>query len=191
MSRTTTALRYFLTILLVLVINVVVFTLSPGNWLTAMGTSIIAMTILLPSTDRPYDHNPVEKPRIARKKNSEIEKDSPAFNNEIQCTGEQDITSKEEEALHSMLGSVFNNMAQNASLDMYSSEMTSTNGSVRQEGDLTPVRKDPVSIELETDPDGKLHYIFQENKVKFDSFPGRETKGKKIRNHGQINEMEI
>jgi hypothetical protein len=91
---------------------------------------------------------------------------------------EKDEISTEELAIHSMLGNVFNTMSNDANKQIIKNKFTRTNKTANKPANRTISRQSPenlsnldddlekedkpVNVQLKVDPDGKLHYIFQD-----------------------------
>ncbi|MFW9997845.1 MAG: hypothetical protein ACFFD4_37740 [Candidatus Odinarchaeota archaeon] len=182
-------MKYMLVFLGIIAVHFIIYTITPGNWPGALITSIIILWVFLP---------------VNGSSNSDSHDKSLTFS-ELAKSVNLDEMDSEEQEFHSALGTVFNTMAQNATQDIYSSEMTSSDNQTKKSAEKTsiitseifekiatdktsyqssgimnaledtktfddlnffPVEdSDPFDIKLEVDPDGKLHYIFQETEI--------------------------
>ncbi|MFW9991831.1 MAG: hypothetical protein ACFFD4_07205 [Candidatus Odinarchaeota archaeon] len=119
--------RYIAVILAVLAINVTVFTLSPGNLISAIIPSIIILSAFLPAKAASNDQKNKKKSNSAVNLGMKTFSEPLAYEELSRSLDSQKIDKNESE-FHSTLGNVFNTMAQNAGQDLYSSEITGTNG---------------------------------------------------------------
>ncbi|MHA2296840.1 MAG: hypothetical protein ACXAEU_00145 [Candidatus Hodarchaeales archaeon] len=160
--------RYAITILAVLISNLLVYIIFPGNWLGAVILGFIALVVILPS-------------RNGCNTDSSTKNDSITCNDISQSIEQQDLKN-EKIGFHSMLGNVFNTMALNAGHDLYSSEITGTSEQFQKQEVCKRSATDEVfskainnqvfprdgegsliNVKLKVGPDGKFHYIFQES----------------------------
>ncbi|MHA2299201.1 MAG: hypothetical protein ACXADA_24490 [Candidatus Hodarchaeales archaeon] len=160
-SRTSLVSHYLIVILVVLVIHLIVFTLSPGNLIAAIIASVVIMIILLPSSTTCDDHESENSSSINRNDRTKMSDGSLTSNEESRSIDDQVMDSEEVE-FHSVLGKVFDTMAQNANQDLYSAEITGTSRLFHGENNGLK-RSDPVDIDLKVDPDSIMHLLFQEN----------------------------
>jgi len=167
---TTVTLRYIMIPIMVAIINLTVYTISPGNMLVSMVLSSVSILILIPSNN-------------AKITNEVVIKDSLTFEEMSKSLEYQDM-SFEEQNLHAVMGNVFETMAQSAGQDMYSNEITGT-GEPHQKDNTSEIcsnheykieekfkpnvpvstTDNPENVRLEVSSDGKLHYVFYEEET--------------------------
>jgi hypothetical protein len=156
--------------IVVAIINLIVYTISPGNMLVSMVLSSVSILILIPSNST----------KTANK--STIE-DGLTFEEMSKSLDYQDM-SFEEQGIHAVMGNVFETMARSAGQDMYSNEITGTeelyqkdntdkttsNQEFTTENQFEPdipvsIVDKPENVRLEVSSDGKLHYVFYEEET--------------------------
>ncbi|MHA2319939.1 MAG: hypothetical protein ACXAC6_19555, partial [Candidatus Hodarchaeales archaeon] len=167
---TMVTLRYIMIPIVVAIINLIVYTISPGNMLVSMVLSSVSILILIPSNST----------KTANK--STIE-DGLTFEEMSKSLDYQDM-SFEEQGIHAVMGNVFETMARSAGQDMYSNEITGTeelyqkdntdkttsNQEFTTENQFEPdipvsIVDKPENVRLEVSSDGKLHYVFYEEET--------------------------
>jgi hypothetical protein len=156
--------------IMVAIINLIVYTIFPGNMLVSMVLSSIIILILIPSKSTEITNE------------STIE-DTLTFEEMSKSLDYQDM-SFEEQSAHAVMGTVFETMARSAEQDMYSNDITGTGNSYQQdntnnnslnqefadenqlEPDISALSTDkPENVRLEVSLDGKLHYVFYEEET--------------------------
>jgi hypothetical protein len=155
---------------MVAIINLIVYTISPGNMIVSMVLSSITILILIPQKNTNLASETVID-------------DSLTFEEMSKSLDYQDM-SFEEQSMHAVMGNVFETMARSAEQDMYSNDITGTDGSYQQDNadeissdqNLTTenqpepdvpvsITDKPENVRLEVSSDGKLHYVFYEEET--------------------------
>jgi hypothetical protein len=167
-----------------------VLTLLPGSLIVAIIPSLVVITVFLPSSNpqKSSEINYQVKSDIReglKIKNNPLTYENLAKSLDLQAltTDETDESleqielSSEELAIHSMLGSVFNTMSNDSNRKNYRNKMIRPSKTVDKPAKRVISREspekfgnldnnlekedDPIDVKLKVDPDGKLHYIFQ------------------------------
>jgi hypothetical protein len=155
---------------MVAIINLIVYTISPGNMLVSMVLSSISILVLIPQ-------------KSTNLANESAIEDTLTFEEMSKSLDYQDM-SFEEQSAHAVMGNVFETMARSAEQDMYSNDITGTDNSYQQDNiDKISSNKDfttknqpepdvpvsitdkPENVRLEVSSDGKLHYVFYEEET--------------------------
>jgi hypothetical protein len=188
-TKVTASLSYVALVFVIISTNLIVFTISPGNWIVAIISSTTLIAIFLPG-----DSTTEEQDAVIEASNVEVirvaQQDEPLTIEDIaKDLGPPELT-EEDLKIHSMLGNVFNTMARNAKEDLEfkktekvvkpnqesASEaeneklITVPNRESRDQFGIESPEYDneedemPYNVRLDVDLDGKLHYIFEEVK---------------------------
>jgi len=143
----TVLMRYILSTVVVVVINMIVFMISPGNLVMAIMFSSVSIMALVPSGSAESD-------------SSADKEDSLTFERISSSLDDQEM-SVEENRMHKTLGTIFDVMAISSGQDLYSSDITGTE-SVPKKEEKAMENNQQVKVRLEVSNDGLLHYIFEE-----------------------------
>jgi hypothetical protein len=168
-----------------------VLTLLPGSLIVAIIPSLVVITVFLPSsnpqksTEIGYQDKSNKREGL-KVKNNKLTYDDLVKSLDLQAlTSEEtnesfelDEISTEELEIHSMLGNVFNTMSNDANKKIIKNKFIQANKADIKPENRTISRQSPenfnnsdndlekevspVNVQLRVDPDGKLHYIFQD-----------------------------
>ena len=190
MSHITSILPYIRILFTVVTIHVIVLTLLPGSLIVAIIPSLVVITVFLPSSNLQKNNEINYQDKSNKREGLKIKNNPLTYGDLVRSLDLQALTTDEtdesleqveldskELAIHSMLGNVFNTMANDSNKKIYQNKMIRPSRTVdkpekrvisREKSekfsnlDNDSEKEDyPIDVKLKVDPDGKLHYIFQ------------------------------